>query len=136
MLEDLLAGGLLKGRIDEMMDVNLAGKVFQSHGLGHFMGLDVHDVGGYLDGHPQRPEGHGLRSLRTARLMKVTFAQFVIERIVITNIFQANMVITVEPGCYFNDYLIDEALADPTLSKFIVKDRIDEFRYYQIRSGI
>jgi len=52
----------LKGSVDEMMKVNIAGRVFQSHGLGHFMGLDVHDVGGYLD---------GLRSLRTARSMKV-----------------------------------------------------------------
>lgn len=68
-----MAGGLLTGNVDEMMDVNLAGRVFQSHGLGHFMGLDVHDVGGYLDGHPQRPEGHGLKSLRTARVMKVSF---------------------------------------------------------------
>jgi len=71
MLEELLAGGLLRGSVDEMMKVNLAGRVFQSHGLGHFMGLDVHDVGGYLDGHPTRPEGHGLKSLRTARSMKV-----------------------------------------------------------------
>ncbi len=39
------------------------------------------------------------------------------------------MVITVEPGCYFNDYLIDEALADPKLAKFLVKERLDEFRY-------
>ena len=51
----------MKGSIDEMMAANLAGQVFQPHGLGHFLGLNVHDVGGYLEGHPERPSGHGLR---------------------------------------------------------------------------
>ncbi len=68
MLKDLKAGGLLQGNIDDMMKVNLAGRVFQPHGLGHFIGLDVHDVGGYLPGHPERLQGPGLKSLRTARL--------------------------------------------------------------------
>ena len=104
---------------------------FYPHGLGHFMGMDVHDVGGYLEGHPERPEGPGLRSLRTARTL------------------QAGMVITVEPGmnyirvktnsfseasytflsgCYFIDHLLNRALADPELSQFLVAERINEYR--------
>ena len=46
MLEALKEGGVLQGDIDDMMKVNLAGRVFQPHGMGHFIGLDVHDVGG------------------------------------------------------------------------------------------
>ncbi len=45
-LEELVKHGLLQGDVDEMMSVRL-GAVFQPHGLGHFMGLDVHDCGGY-----------------------------------------------------------------------------------------
>ena len=72
VLLSLLEAGILKGDIDEMMAVNLAGRVFQPHGLGHFMGMDVHDVGGYLEGHPDRRQGPGLRNLRTVVFLAVT----------------------------------------------------------------
>merc|ERR1711976_1011458 len=93
-----------------MMKVNLCGEVFMPHGLGHFMGFDVHDVGGYLEGHPERPKGLGVGNLRTARLLK------------------ENMVLTIEPGCYFINHLLDQAVKDPKLNKFLVMDKIDEFR--------
>ena len=99
MLEDLTAAGLFRGSVDDMMAINLAGRLLQPHGLGHFMGCDVHDVGGYLEGHPERSALPGLRSLRTARELR------------------AGMVLTIEPGCYFIDFLIDRALADPETSR-------------------
>lgn len=84
LLEELKKGGLVKGSVDEMMHADLA-TVFQPHGLGHLLGLDVHDVGGYLQGFQERSTRPGLRSLRTARTL------------------DENMCLTVEPGCYFID---------------------------------
>lgn len=109
MLEKLKEGGLVTGDIKEMMDVNL-GSVFMPHGLGHFMGKDTHDVGGYLEGMPERPKLFGFRSLRTACVL------------------EAGMVITVEPGCYFIDYILDEALKKPEQSKFINTEMLAKLR--------
>lgn len=45
-LEELVRIGVLSGSIDTMLQAHL-GAVFMPHGLGHFLGIDVHDVGGY-----------------------------------------------------------------------------------------
>ncbi|XP_048509975.1 xaa-Pro dipeptidase isoform X2 [Athalia rosae] len=109
LLSNLVKGGLLVGDIDEMMSAGL-GEIFQPHGLGHFLGLDVHDVGGYLPGHPERPSQPGLRKLRTARTLR------------------AGMVLTIEPGCYFIDCKLDEALANKDQAKFIMQEELQRFR--------
>lgn len=35
------------------------------------------------------------------------------------------MVLTVEPGCYFNAYLLQPALDDPNTAQYLVRDRIE-----------
>lgn len=80
------------------------------HGLGHLIGLDTHDVGGYLSFNPKRATRPGLCKLRTARVL------------------EAGMALTVEPGCYFIDALLEPALADPAKRRFLQIDRLAEFR--------
>lgn len=109
MLEKLKEAGLVQGEIDEMMAANI-GSVFQPHGLGHLLGVDVHDVGGYLEGHPSRPTEAGYKNLRTARLI------------------EENMVLTIEPGCYFIDFILDAAFANPEQARFLVREQIERFR--------
>ncbi|VDK57993.1 unnamed protein product [Anisakis simplex] len=84
MLSDLKNIGLLKGDVDEMVKARI-GAVFMPHGLGHFIGLDDHDVGGYLGDATPRSTEPGLKCLRTTRTL------------------QERIVISIEPGCYFID---------------------------------
>lgn len=110
-LEQMLKHGLLQGNVDEMMNARL-GYIFMPHGLGHLLGIDVHDVGGYLDHCPARSDKPGLRQLRTSRIL------------------EKDMVLTIEPGIYFVDALLEQAKHDPKLSKFIVWPVIERFRSF------
>ena len=102
-------GVLHQGTIDEMCAARM-GAVFMPHGLGHLIGCDTHDVGGYIEGTPKKAEFPGIGKLRTSRLM------------------EEGMVMTSEPGCYFIDALIDRALENPEQARFINKAVVDRFR--------
>ncbi|NWW82841.1 PEPD dipeptidase, partial [Climacteris rufus] len=107
-LEELTRIGILKGNVDDMVKVHL-GAIFMPHGLGHLLGIDVHDVGGYPEG-VERIDAPGLRSLRTARRL------------------QQGMVLTIEPGIYFIEHLLEQALRDPAQACFINSHVLQRFR--------
>lgn len=103
--------GILRGSVDDMMAAGVNG-VFQPHGLGHLIGLDVHDVGAYLSDCPPRPTEPGVTALRCARILKT------------------GMYVTIEPGCYFIDHLLDNALADPVKRVFFDEAVLKRFRNF------
>jgi Xaa-Pro dipeptidase len=87
--------GLIKVPGDAAVELGLTGTFFP-HGIGHLLGLQVHDVGGVLAdsaGHErQRPKGHP--HLRLTRML------------------EPGVVVTVEPGIYLIDSLLAAARAD------------------------
>eukprot|EP00571_Detonula_confervacea_P014720 CAMPEP_0172298526 /NCGR_PEP_ID=MMETSP1058-20130122/1142_1 /TAXON_ID=83371 /ORGANISM="Detonula confervacea, Strain CCMP 353" /LENGTH=524 /DNA_ID=CAMNT_0013007803 /DNA_START=424 /DNA_END=1998 /DNA_ORIENTATION=- len=101
--------GDIEKAVEKMLEADL-GAIFMPHGMGHLIGIDTHDVGGYADGAPERDTRPGLRKLRTARFI------------------EEGMVLTVEPGCYFIDPLLDMALSDDRQKKFFDTDRLKDFR--------
>ncbi len=111
-LKDL---GLMKGNPDEAVAAG-AHALFMPHGLGHMMGLDVHDmedlgqtfVGFDDEVHPS-PQ-FGLASLRMGRRL------------------QEGFVLSDEPGCYFVPALIDQWRAEKTHADFLNFDAIESFK--------
>ena len=65
MMQGLLDMGVLQGSLDAIMDARVP-ELFMACGLGHFIGLDTHDVGGYPRG-VQRIDEPGIRALRCAK---------------------------------------------------------------------
>lgn len=111
-LKDL---GLMKGDIEEAVEVG-AHALFFPHGLGHMIGLDVHDMEdlgedyvGYTK-EIQRSSQFGLRSLRLGRELESGF------------------VITVEPGLYFIPALIDLWRSEDKFTDYINYQALAAYR--------
>lgn len=111
-LKDL---GLMKGNVDDAVAAG-AHALFMPHGLGHMMGLDVHDMEGLgqvyvgYDEETRPSEQFGLASLRMGRRL------------------QEGFVITDEPGCYFIPALIDKWRAENKFTDFLNYDIIDTYK--------
>ena len=106
--------GLMKGDLDAAVEQG-AHALFFPHGLGHMMGLDVHDMEdlgeqwvGYQD--QSRSTQFGLKSLRLARPIEPGF------------------VFTMEPGVYLIPELIDRWKADGKFRDFINYDALEPYR--------
>lgn len=107
--------GLMKGNVEEAVKAG-AHALFFPHGLGHMMGLDVHDMEdlgqiyvGYDD--EIRPsEQFGTAYLRLGRRL------------------QEGFVLTVEPGIYFIPALIDKWKAEGLHTEFINYDKVEEYK--------
>jgi Xaa-Pro dipeptidase len=86
--------------------------VFFPHGIGHLLGVQVHDVGGVQDSGPggerERPAGHPY--LRLTRML------------------EPGVVVTVEPGIYFIDSLLEPARGDSVKSPLIEWTVVDELK--------
>jgi len=116
MTERLKELGLMKGDTDEAVRAG-AHAMFLPHGLGHMMGMDVHDMEGlgqiYVGFDEEtRPnlEQFGTNCLRMGRRLEEGF------------------VVTDEPGIYFIPALIDEWKASGHCKDFICYDKLETYR--------
>ncbi len=114
MLDGLKSLGLVHGNVGDMVEAGIAG-LFMPHGLGHNMGLDVHDMEDYgedlvgYDPDQTRSPQLGLGSLRMARRLR-----------------EGN-VITDEPGIYFIPDLIRAWKAEGTGRDFVDYGRLEGY---------
>ncbi len=110
--EFLRETGVINVSADEAIDSALT-SVFYPHGIGHLLGLQVHDVGGRqrdaAGGEIERPYNHPF--LRLTRKLEDGF------------------VVTVEPGVYFIDHLLNDAKQKP-IGKMIEWKRVEQLKKF------
>ena len=111
--EGLKDVGVMKGNIDRAVEAG-AHALFFVHGLGHMIGLDVHDmedlgdIVGYDEGE-KRSDQFGLAYLRLARKLEPGF------------------VITIEPGIYFIAALVERWQGEGKCKGYIRYDKLDDY---------
>jgi Xaa-Pro aminopeptidase len=111
-LKDL---GLMKGDVDEAVNAG-AHAMFFPHGLGHMLGLDVHDMEGLgenLVGYSEeikRSDQFGTAYLRLGKKL------------------ESGYVITVEPGIYFIPALIDRWRSEGKFTAFIDYEKVESYK--------
>ncbi len=105
--ELLVAVGLASGSIESLMDNGVTTAFFPT-GLGHLLGIQVHDVGGFMEDENgntiDRPSGH--RWLRLTRTLEV------------------DQVLTIEPGCYVIGMLLENLEGTPGAA-MVNRDKVD-----------
>lgn len=115
--DGLKALGVMKGNTKKSVEAG-AHALFFPHGLGHLMGLDVHDMENYgennfgYDEKTKRSTQFGLKSLRYARPLV------------------PGVVLTVEPGIYFIPELIDKWQSEKKFSEFINYNNVNKYRKF------
>lgn len=116
-VEGLKALGIMKGDTEAAVKAG-AHALFFPHGLGHMIGLDVHDMedlGEDLVGYDEtvkRSDQFGLAYLRLGKALQTGF------------------VITVEPGLYFIPELIDKWKTEKKFTDFINYNKLDAYRSF------
>jgi Xaa-Pro dipeptidase len=110
--ELLVEIGVANGSADALIDAGVTA-TFYPHGLGHLLGIQVHDVGGHLGDDLgttiEPPEGHPY--LRLTRQLEV------------------DQVLTIEPGLYLIDMLQEELASTPG-GALVRQERLDWLRPY------
>jgi Xaa-Pro aminopeptidase len=113
--EGLKAVGIMKGDVHEAVAQG-AHAMFFPHGLGHMLGMDVHDLEGVGENYVgyneeiKRSEQFGTAFLRLGRKLEPGF------------------VLTVEPGIYFIPALIDQWRAEKKFTDFINYDIAESYK--------
>ena len=116
MVEGMKELGLMKGNAEDAVREG-AHALFYPHGLGHMMGLDVHDMenlGELWVGYNGQPKStqFGRKSQRLAIPLEPGFVH------------------TVEPGIYFIPELIDLWKGEKKFKDFINYDKVEEYRNF------
>ena len=116
MAERLEERGLMKGDVDEAVAAG-AHAMFLPHGLGHMMGMDVHDM-----------EGLGQIYVGFDEETRPNLDQFGTNCLRMGRRLQEGFVVTDEPGIYFIPALIDDWRAKGHCAEWLNFDKIESYK--------